>query len=200
MWIQKLSVDEIAKIFFHISSKKKYANHQFVIFLIIRLHHNGISSFSCIHGKRRPSGNENGHRQSKQWLCWDHSMSLESFDDWDGQNCNISLMDLYSYIWEFAQFVVVGYVKIVEEEEKWKYCCQIEFFFKGLVSVHIGHSRSMEYNDRPPGFHNSRDQGDYFKHGRLWRRRRRQATQVLQLPPRRPQQFWLSGARSLQEV
>ena len=79
MCIQKLSVDEIAKIFFHISSKKKYANHQFVIFLIILQHHNGISSFSCIHGKRRPSGNENGHRQSKQWLCWDHSMSLESF-------------------------------------------------------------------------------------------------------------------------
>ena len=79
MCIQQLSVDEIAKIFFHISSKKKYANHQFVIFLIILLRHNGISSFSCIHGKRSPSGNENGHRQSKQWLCWDHSMSLESF-------------------------------------------------------------------------------------------------------------------------
>ena len=59
--------------------KKKYVNHQFVIFVIILRHHHGISSFSCIHGKRRPSGNENGRRQSKQWLCWDHSMSLESF-------------------------------------------------------------------------------------------------------------------------
>ena len=54
--------------------KKKYVNHQFVIFLIILRHHHSISSFSCIHGKRRPSGNENGHRQSKQWLCWDHSI------------------------------------------------------------------------------------------------------------------------------
>ena len=110
MCIQQLSVDEIAKIFFH---KKKYVKHNY-FFIVLRNHH-GISSFSCIHGKRRPSGNENGHRQSKQWLCWDHSMSLESFVS---HKLNKKICVSLLYFWKFSD-ITKAYLSFLKSVRSW---------------------------------------------------------------------------------